>query len=101
MVSRLNLQKMLESILGSRNAYFQPPESVKLKYPAIVYSLKRIDKSFANNVVYGQSRCYEVTVIDDDPDSELRDKVSALPKCTFDRCFKSDNLNHYVFTLYY
>ena len=101
MASRLNLQLMLEKLTGNRNVYFQPPGSVHLKYPAIVYSLKNINNSFANNSVYGQSRCYEVTVIDSDPDSELRDKISTLPKCSFDRHFKSDNLNHYVFTLFY
>ena len=101
MASRPNLQMMLEGVLGNRNVYFQPPESVKLKYPAIVYSLKAIDNSFAGNSVYRQSQSYEVTVIDSDPDSEIRDKVSTLPMCKFDRHFKSDNLNHYVFTLYY
>ena len=101
MASRPDLQKMFEELLGNRNVYFQPPESLKLKYPAVVYSLKDIGNSFANNSVYKQSNCYEVTVIDSDPDSKLRDKVSKLPMCTFDRHFKSDNLNHYVFTLYY
>ena len=81
--------------------YFQPSESLKMQYPAIVYSLKDIDNSYANNLVYGQSRSYEVTVIDSDPDSEIRDKVSTLPRCTFNRHYKSDNLNHYVFTLYF
>ena len=55
MPSRLNLQTTLETILGSRNVYFQPPESVKLKYPAIVYSRNDIMNQFADDGVYSQS----------------------------------------------
>lgn len=99
--SSSDLQSMLEELLGSRNVYYQPPASVKLKYPAIVYSRKSIDNLHANDAVYKQSVAYELTVIDYDPDSEIVDKVSKLPTCKFDRPYTSDNLNHNVFTLYY
>lgn len=98
---REELHEILCEALGSRNVYFQPPESVKMKYPAIVYSRDDIDNSFANNSVYMQSLAYSVTVIDSDPDSEIVDKVSKLPRCQYDRHYKSDNLNHDVFTIYY
>ena len=32
--------------------YFQPPESIKMNYPAIVYSLDDVDKTYANDGVY-------------------------------------------------
>lgn len=99
--SRLNLQTLLEEILGSEQVHFQAPESGKMTYPAIVYALAGIDNTHANNDVYMQSKSYEITVIDYDPDSEIVNKVSKLPKCRFNRHFKSDNLNHYVFTIYY
>lgn len=101
MDSRPNLQTFLENVLGSRNVYFNPPESIRMNYPAIVYSRKRIDNSRANNAVYKRSIAYEVTVIDEDCDSEIVDKMSLLPMCSYDRHFKLDNLNHDVFTLYY
>lgn len=101
MASRLELQSKLEELLGSRNVYFQPPETVKLNYPAIVYSREPIENRYANNGVYMQSVRYSVTVIDKNPDSELPFKMSQLPMCRHDRSFKSDNLNHDVFTLYY
>ena len=72
-----------------------------MNYPAIVYARKTIDNSYANNSVYKQNYAYEITVIDKNPDSEIVNKVSKLPTCRFDRHFKSDNLNHDVFTLYY
>ena len=101
MATRIDLQNVLEELLGIRNVYYQPPESLKMSYPAIVYSRKTIDNSYANNSVYKQNYAYEITVIDKNPDSEIVNKVSKLPTCRFDRHFKSDNLNHDVFTLYY
>lgn len=101
MATRVDLQNALEELLGSRNVYYQPPESLKMNYPAIVYARKTIDNSYANNSVYKQNYAYEITVIDKNPDSEIVNKISKLPTCRFDRHFKSDNLNHDVFTLYY
>lgn len=101
MASRLSLQTMLENLLGSRNVYFQPPASVRMEYDAIVYSRKNFENKFADNSVYKQDIAYEVTVIYEDPDSELPKKISQLPKCRFDRHFETDNLNHDVYTLYF
>lgn len=98
---REELHEILCETLGSRNVYFQPPESIKMQYPAIVYSRDDIDNNFANNSVYMQSLAYSVIVIDSDPDSEVVDKVSKLPRCQYDRHYKSDNLNHDIFTIYY
>lgn len=91
----------LVEVLGSSNVYYQPPTSLQMKYPAIVYERSDINNRYANNGVYGQMGVYQVTVIDKNPDSEIVAKVSQLPMCNFDRHFESDNLNHDVFTLYY
>lgn len=99
MPSRLKLQTLLEEILGSRNVYFQPPESVKMNYPAIVYGLEDIKNTFANDRVYLSKRKYLITVIDEDPDSPIVGRVASLPSCRFNRHFESDNLNHDVFIL--
>lgn len=101
MASRLELQTELEGLLGSRNVYFQPPTSVQMKYPAIKYRLYDIDKDHADNMPYKQLKSYEVILIDPDPDSEYVDELIQLPYCSFDRYYPADNLNHYVFTLYY
>lgn len=101
MGSRLELQGILEELLGTRNVYFQPPASVKMSYPAIVYSLNNIENTFAGNSPYMQGIGYSVTVIDKNPDSEIVKKVSKLPLCSFDRYYAADNLNHSVFTLFY
>ena len=101
MASRLDLHEILCNILGSRNVYFQPPESIKLEYDCIIYSRKNINNVFADNSVYRQHDSYEVIIIYEDPDSEIPRKLSLLPMCSFDRHYTSDNLNHDVFTLYY
>ena len=101
MGSRLELQNLLESILGSRNVYYQPPESIKIKYPAIIYSHNNIDNNFADDIVYMQNHTYQIIVIDANPDSEIVNKISKLPMCRYNRHYTSDNLNHDVFILNY
>lgn len=101
MNSRLELQTLLESILGSRNVYYNPPATILMRYPAIVYSRSDIKNFFAGNTVYSQNHVYEVTVIDKDPDSLIVERVSKLPTVRFDRHFESDNLNHDVFKIFY
>ena len=101
MASRLELHEKFCEILGSRNVYFQPPSSVRLNYPAIIYFRKDIDNRYADNLVYKQDTAYDVTVIDRNPDSKIVVEVSQLPTCRFDRHYNADNLNHDVFTLYY
>lgn len=101
MASRTDLQALLEKLLGSRNVYFQPPESVKMNYPAIVYALDNIDNAYADDGVYLSPREYQITLIDKDPDSTFIGKVALIPTCRFVRHFKSDNLNHYVYNIYF
>ena len=101
MASRLELHEVLCEILGSRNVYSQPPESVKMQYPAIVYSRRGIESVHANNTVYIRNNSYELTLIHMDPDNDIVEKLAMLPTCKFDRHFVSDNLNHYTYTLYF
>lgn len=101
MASRTALQVLLEKLLGSRNVYFQPPESVKINYPAIIYTLNNIENKFADDGVYLSPRQYQITVIDRNPDNEIIGLVAALPTCRFVRHYKSDNLNHYIFLIYF
>lgn len=102
MGSRLELHEELCNLLGSRNVYFQPPESVKLVYPCIVYAKSGVTKVNANNRLYKSDDEYQITVIDYDPDSDIYSRIMGqYPKCRFDRSFTSDNLNHDVLTLYH
>lgn len=102
MASRLKLQETLESLLGSRNVYYQPPENLKINYDAIVYSLSDIDVNHADDISYNKTRCYQLVIITRLPDPPVVAKLlDTLPYCGYDRQYVSDNLYHTVMTLYY
>ena len=102
MASRLNLQTELETILGTRNVYFQPPESKKLQYDCIVYNRSNIDTKQADNYNYLSKDGYEVTLIYRDPDNELPHAMLRHFKyCRHVKHLVVDNLYHDVFRIYY
>lgn len=101
MGTQTELQSLLESLLGSRNVYYQPPESVKMNYDAIKYSKSRIESKYANNAKYSKHNRYEIVVIARLPDHEVIDKLLDLPYCSYDRHYIADNLHHDVLSLYF
>ena len=101
MASRLELHEELCTLLGTRNVYFQPPSSVKMKYPAIVYSLDALENRHANDDIYTTDVRYSLTYIDANPESSTVTKLLKLQHCRFNRFYTADNLNHYNYTLYY
>lgn len=101
MASRLELQSKLEELLGTRNVYYQAPESIKMSYPAIRFNKSTLLIRHANDSIYSKLTRYEVIVISQTPDHPVLDSLLELPYCAFDRHYVSDNLNHDVFTLYY
>ena len=101
MASRLVLQNNLEALLGSKNVYYQPPETLRMNYPAIKYELNNIVPIKANNATYLASNRYRITVIDRVPDNHVISELLKWDYCSYDRSYNSDNLNHTVLTLYY
>jgi hypothetical protein len=95
-------QKLHNILLGlTPNVYFQPPESVKMQYPCIVYQRDYADADFAGNKTYRYTQRYQVTVIDESADSAILPGVVALPMSTYLRGFASDNLNHDIVRVYF
>jgi len=101
MGQRLALHEDLKNILGSNNVYFQPPATIKLNYPCIIYRRSDIDTNFADDNPYILNKRYQITIIDSNPDSMIPNLIQNLPKCVFDRHFTADNLNHDVYQIYY
>lgn len=101
MSSRSDLQALLVSVLGSNNVYFQPPKTVEMSYPCIVYHRDYAKTQFADDSPYRFTKRYQVTYIDRDPDSSVPDQLALLPMCTFDRFYTADNLNHDVYKLFF
>lgn len=99
--SRQSLHSRLTEILGSEYVYFQPPSNIRMNYPAIVYRRDDRDVRHADNLPYKDAKRYLVTVIDRDPDSQIPDRISELPYCSFDRFFAVDGLNHDTYQLFF
>lgn len=95
------LQFLLETLLESKNVYFQPPSNIKLSYPCIVYKLDHINIKYAGNLPYRNAKRYSVTYVDKSPDQYIPDKIGELPTASFDRFYVADNLNHYAYRLYF
>ena len=99
--NRLELQTLLEGLLGSRNVYFQPPPNVKLQYPCIIYDFDKFHTTKADNDDYLRGKKYELTLIHRNPDNDIYEKIQNLQYCNLDRTYKSDNLYHYAFTIFF
>lgn len=97
---RIDLQSLLESILGSRNVYFQPP--TKMVYPCIMYERANAFTDKADNINYQTAMRYTLTLIGKVADNqELVEQIMSIPYCTYERSYKADNLYHDVFNLYW
>jgi len=101
MGTRLELHEKLCDILGSRKVYFKPPESGRLSYPCIIYTLSHVDIRSADNRPYKWLDQYQLTLITDDPDTDIRRGIEQLPRIRFSNKFVSDNLYHFVYQIYY
>ena len=102
MASRLELHEKFCEVLGTRNVYFNPPESVKMSYDAIRYQSAGKDTKHANDMVYMNTNRYEGVYITRESDSTVPDEmISRFKMCSFGSPYKADNLNHHPFTLYY
>jgi hypothetical protein len=99
MASRLELQTLLEGVIGNTNVYFQPPPDYQMSYPCIVYNRSDIRASHGDNRPYKLQNEYTITVIDSNPDSLTPQALAELPQCSFDRGFATEGLNHSVFKI--
>jgi hypothetical protein len=98
---RKQLNDILKVLLGSNNVYFQPPDNVTMQYPCIVYERDNASVKHADNSPYNVRQRYQVTLIDRNPDSEVVDKLLAMPLSAFSRHFATSGLNHDVFVIYH
>lgn len=99
--TRLKLHNKLCEILGTSNVYYRAPSS-GMKYPCIKYEFSGNRTFHADNAKYLGKKRWTLTVIDQDPDSEIPKSIEEnLAYSTFDRTYESDGLNHFVLNVYY
>lgn len=97
----LKLGDYLRKILQINHCYYSPPTGMEMEYPCIVYELNDGRNFHADNLPYIINLQWTVTIIDEDPASDLFNKMLHVSGCSFDRSFSKDNLNHFIFTLYF
>lgn len=98
---RIQLHNKLVELLGSNNVYFDPPETIKMKYPCIVYDRSDDQSIFADDKRYNLKIRYQITVISKNPDIPILNDLFDMMYCYYDRHFTSNNLHHDVFNIYY
>lgn len=101
MADRVELQNKFENILGSRNVYYQPPENLKMNYPAIRYSLSERRGIYANDKKYLKLKSYDGIVISYTPDPDFLEAIIDLPYVSLGKPYVAENLYHYPFTIYH
>lgn len=84
---------------ASERVYYQPPETIKMVYPCIIYDLERDDLLHADDAAYHRRKVYSVTIVDKNPDSELPDQLSDMFNAGMERHYTADNLHHFVYTI--
>lgn len=94
----------LQTVLSNycQNVYFQPPSSVVLKYPCIIYSRKKIVQRAADNLNYIVRVGYQITCISRDPDNPIpMTLMNSLQMIYWENEYVTENLYHTILTLYY
>lgn len=95
-----DLLHLLQRAVKHNRVYFQPPENLKLGYPAIVFHLTKIKVDHADDVPYKGAREYMITLITKDPEPDALEEILKIPYTTLDSTYISDGMNHFVFTSY-
>lgn len=82
------------------HVYYNPPASIQLVYPCIIVQLDDVLHGHANGKVYKRDNRYSLTIIDTNPDSELRAAVDDLPMTSMNRSYVADGLWHFAYTMF-
>lgn len=103
---RLALDEELRDLqvehLGYQHTYFEPPESVRMQYDAVVYKRSTLNVRRADNKSYIIRDSYDVTVISRNPETPIPLAIQQhFELCSPGRFFVRDNLYHFPFTIFY
>lgn len=99
--SLAELQALMKGLEGVKDAYIQAPTE-GMEYPCIMIERGLPSRvSFADNLKYLSKKGYTITVLDRAPDSAIPDLVEELPDAEFNRFFRLNGLNQFVFQFYF
>ena len=99
---RLDLHKELVDLFTPNKVYYEPPETLKITYPCIIYGRDYIKLDKADNLNYIKSNRYQLIVIDRNSDNKvIGDILDKYPMSSYDRHYVADGLHHDAITIYY
>lgn len=94
------LHSYLEALLPNVTLYFQPPESIKLEYPCLIYRLDNVFSKNADNVPYIVKNRYSLTLITKKVEEDMYYKLLSLESAKYERLFIADGLYHLIVTIH-
>lgn len=98
--TRLELHGVLKLYMD--NVYFRKPSNQVLKYPCILYRKQDMSLTRANNKIYSTRQLYRITLIEQNPDSDLAERMlEELSLIDLVDYQEIDNLNHTYLDLYF
>lgn len=93
MKTRLEIQYMLEEVLGSSHVYFQAPPNTGMKYPCIVYKFVRFNTEYADNKPYLVTGHWDIHHMYKNPKNDLKEKfLTDVQFSSFDRRIVADGV---------
>lgn len=97
------LREILMEETGISYCYYDPPATIRMYYPCIIFHLSDQDSKYADNMAYLRNLRWDVTVVDPvSTNGEIYvGELTSLPHCRFGRHYVADNLHHYTFSIYY
>lgn len=102
MGNRIELHTLISSVMPEGvTVYFQPPNSINLQFPCVIYSRTGKAENFAGNELYNSKYEYSVLVISRDPDNDLSEQLVKIPFTSYDRRYEANGLYHDVVKLYF
>lgn len=100
MKTRLEMQEMLEGILGSSNVYFQAPPNTGMKYPCIVYKFNRFNRLNADNKPYLVTGNWEIHHMYKSIKNDLKEKfITEVDYCDMNRRIVNDGVYNDYYTI--
>ena len=97
----LKLDRLMRDTLGSDYVYFQPPESVSMFYPCVVWNLAKLPVVYADDKAYLKNPKYVIRYISPDPDDPMRDTLVDVLGVPIIQVYCKDGLYHFIYELYY
>lgn len=99
-MTRLEFHEALCTALGSRNVYFNPPEGLQMKFPAIVYKRTIPGAEHADDLNYLNHVAYEVTLIEKETGSTKVFDLLKFKMSKWNRHYVVEGMNHDKLTIY-